>query len=180
MPAPILPLWRSALVPAVLVVLGGLVAVAVRQRPVPARPAMIDMTGWEMADLIRHLEGREVGLRAVPTWEGGIIGINAFLVRGEKPWEELARLSKNPACLGQWKGVVYCERVPNEDTADSLAECWGDAHLRIAPFVFFGDPQLVGVIRDALRKPGAAAGTEGEGADDEFGRLTACPVPMPR
>jgi hypothetical protein len=180
MPAPVLPLWRSALVPAALAVLGSLLVVAVRHRPVPAKPQMIDMSGWTVTDLVRHLEGREVGLYAVPTWEGGVIGINAFLVQGDKPWKELAGLSKSPGCLWQWKGVVYCERVTNEDTADSLAECWGDSHLRIAPFVFFGDPQLVGVIRDALRNPGAAAGLEAEGTDDESERLTAWPVPMPR
>jgi hypothetical protein len=146
MPAPASSCRRTGLVFAAAV-LSGLLLVAAPRRTLP------DRAGWSVADLVRHL-GRELDLRVVSTGEGFPMTHNAFLVRPDKPVGELGALTKHTARLKAWKGVVYCERV-DEERAEDLVGHWAGACLWADPFVFFGDPQLLGQIREVLRPAGA-------------------------
>jgi hypothetical protein len=147
--------WRR---PALLILcLPALAALFLPGLSRPPAPGQLkaDLAGWSVADLVRHLEGRGLGLRGVPTQKGGQITINAFLVRGERPWEELNGLVKDPRQVGRWAGMVFCEPVPTDEAAEVRAEVMGDGVLRVGPFLFFGDPQLLQEIRAALALPAA-------------------------
>jgi hypothetical protein len=114
-----------------------------------ARPALLRMDGWKLSDLLAHLRSRGLDLRAHPTMKGAVIHRNAFLTRGDRPWEELEGLVKDARRVAQWKGVVYWEQAA-PDAAEARVACWGDACLYAAPFVFFGDPELLMQICSAL------------------------------
>jgi hypothetical protein len=109
------------------------------------------MEDWSVADLSRYLERRGLGLRAIPTVPGGAGGNNAYLIRGDWSVAELEARIKHPRRVHLWAGVVYCERVKNPVTAEDRARDWEGACLWAAHFLFFGDPELLARIRDALR-----------------------------
>ncbi len=139
---------------AALAALAGLPLAAPWRRPADvtgeARPVCLD--GWGVPELVRHLEARGLGLRAVPTGAGGSLSRNAFLtVPGKRP-EGLAGLMKTPAQIDRWEGVVYCEYALRADEVQ-LYDRWADCCRSIGPFWFFGDPQLLARIRQALFDP---------------------------
>ncbi len=148
MPVPVRLTLRPALALLCLPALAGLLAsVLYRQAATDAR--QVHLGDWQVTDLLDHLRSRGLTFRAIPTWKGGIIAVNAFLVRGEKPWTDLEGLVKSPKWLPRWKDVVYCERLGPE-AAESRVGCWKDACLRADPFIFFGDPDMLAQIRSAL------------------------------
>jgi hypothetical protein len=143
-----------------LPLLAGLIGPGLSRRPATdpnGEPALIDMGGWWVSELVRHLERKGLGLHAVPDSERGRITINAFLTRGEKPWNELARLHKDSASVHQWRGVVYCEQAANPTTFEHRVRFWGDGCTPAAPFIIFGDPDLRKEIRAALAAPAGKA-----------------------
>jgi hypothetical protein len=131
-----------------LTTLAGLIVVALSRPPSPV--GWEAMREWSLADLTRHMASKGLRLRPVPTAWRGRIGQNAFLAARERAWEELNRLPKDPAEIGRWSGVVYCERVTGAGTLDEEKESWGGRVLEIGPFAFFGDPDLLARIRAAL------------------------------
>jgi hypothetical protein len=153
MPVPVRPYLRPALALPVLAALAGLVVSRLSWPPdtnPEPKAALVRMDDWELTDLLGRLESRGLGFRAFPTWEGGSVLYNAFLVRGGWTRDELQWLIKDQGCLEQWKGVVYCEREPRPEAAEARVTCWGDACLVAYPFIFFGDQELLMQIRSAL------------------------------
>jgi hypothetical protein len=111
---------------------------------------LVDMGGWEMPDLLRHLQARGVRFRAVPTAGKGTIAANAFLTAQDRPWADLDALMKDQRTIARWKGVVFCERIPFPEARIWEVECWGPCGLWAYPFIFFGDPQMLAQLRAAL------------------------------
>jgi hypothetical protein len=148
-------MWRTHLPLLMMAVLGALLVHAFsRSVPKPAQPALLPLDDWSVADMARYLEGRGLGLRAVPTSSKGYIGPNAFLVRRDFSWLELERLPKNATRVHLWQGVAYFERWHNPLVAEERAEIWDGACLLAGPFLFFGDLELLAQIRDVLSDPG--------------------------
>jgi hypothetical protein len=108
------------------------------------------MRRWSLADLVRHMESAGLRLRAVPTQQGGTVRLNAFLSIGDRSWDELNLLPKDPAEIRRWSGVVYCERVNGSDVLEGELETWDGCALEVGPFAFVGDPELLARIRAAL------------------------------
>jgi hypothetical protein len=134
-----------------LVVLIGLAVAATCWRAcTPSKRCEVCMDGWDVHDLAGYLEGQGLRLHLSPTFDGGDARTNAYLSTTAKPIAELYWLAKNRKAMHPWAGVVYCERPPSYDRAADAVESWADCGLRAAPFVFFGDPELLARIRTAL------------------------------
>jgi hypothetical protein len=149
--ATVLRFPRPALL-TVLAVLAGLALIGPWHPPTtdsPAEPPLVGMDGWGVAEMIHHLESRGLGLCPLPTGKGRSLVRNVYLAVPGKTFEDLEGLIKQPACIGQWKGAVYCEECPRVDARD-LEGQWGDCGLRAGPFVFFGDRDLLARIQEAL------------------------------
>ncbi len=139
--------------PSFLVFAAALAAPWRRPADVPGEARRVSMDGWGVPELVRHLEARGLGLRAVPTGAGGSLSRNTFLtVPGKRP-TDLTGLMKTPAQIDRWEGVVYYEHSPRADDVQRY-DRWGDCHRRIGPFWFFGDPELLAGIQEVLREPG--------------------------
>jgi hypothetical protein len=111
------------------------------------------MDGWDIEDLVAHLHRNGLEFRAVPTAEEGPLNLGAYLTTTEKPWERLNCLHASPEFIADWEGTVYCT-LTSKGGITPLGP-WGDYGLRVGPFLFFGDPELLARIRAALRAPGA-------------------------
>lgn len=68
--------------------------------------------------------------------------------------EQLWGLGRQPelAKKGQWQGIVMCEsRGKGSVILDEfIEENWGEYGMRVGPFVLFGDPDLLQVIRKMI------------------------------
>jgi hypothetical protein len=127
-----------------------LLVAAIREYEGPASPAQ-SLNAWDIPRLTAYLNGEGLGLRLVATRQNGVIDNTAFLTTTAKEFEDLNRLPKDPKRIGWWQGTLYCERGPADDWSD-LAWQWGDSSLIAGPFLFFGDPDLLARVRDALGK----------------------------
>jgi hypothetical protein len=145
------PASRSFLCLAVLFLGGiGTLAALSGSRNKSSLPA--DLDHWDLPRLLHHLDGQGLGLREVPVSEAGPFGLNIFLTKTDKSWEQLNDLTKVRERVDQWRGTVYCERVSNLECYAEQIPLWGDCYLVAGRFVFFGDPELLAQIRDALRR----------------------------
>jgi hypothetical protein len=108
------------------------------------------MDGWDVHDLAGYLEGRGVRLHLSPSFAGGDGSTNAYLSTTAKPGAELYWLVKDSRARQRWAGVVYCELSRNYEAREEAMEDWAECGLRVGPFVFFGDPQLLARIRTTL------------------------------
>jgi hypothetical protein len=74
-----------------------------------------------------------------------------YLCDRPQPRERLQFLRRLPESADRWRGVVFCERGRHVgEIEDSEWQRWGDYGMRIGPFVLFGDPALLGRIRQAI------------------------------
>jgi hypothetical protein len=109
---------------------------------------------WDVPQLVAYLNGKGLGVRAVPTVRDGAIRDSAFLTTTSQPWNAFNRLRKDPEQIDQWQGTLYCERAPHwESWGDPFLQ-GGDCCLVVGPFFLFGDPALLGRVRDALSTAG--------------------------
>jgi hypothetical protein len=77
-----------------------------------------------------------------------------YLCERPQPREQLQLLRRLPESADRWRGVVFCERGRHVgEIEDSEWQRWGELGMRIGPFVFFGDPALLGRIRQAIPEP---------------------------
>jgi hypothetical protein len=143
---------RPALAPALLLlaVVGAAAVAGNWVSSEPAAPAGPDMRGWDVADLVRHLESRGLRFHVCPTRENGPTRWNAYLTRQQRPWEDYGRHGVDPRRIARWYGVVYCQCEGREDARDFEVPRWGMFGLWARPFVFFGDPSMLAEIRAAL------------------------------
>jgi hypothetical protein len=56
-------------------------------------------------------------------------------------------LSKSREHLANWRGTIYCERSAR---AQQELPQWEGCSLHAGPFIFFGDPELLAQIPEAL------------------------------
>jgi hypothetical protein len=116
------------------------------------------MGGWQVEDLVSHLRRKGLEFRAMPTAEHCPLNRGAYLTTTDQPWERLNGLLKNPDAIDEWEGTVFCVRATQApEDEDPRLEMWGDCGLRLGPFLFFGDRQLLARIRDALADLGVEA-----------------------
>jgi hypothetical protein len=134
---------------AAVLVAGALFLPYAGQRPDRPGRAATPLDSWDMAQLVAHLNGKGLGLRAVSTLNGGSTDPKAFLTTTDKGWEELTLLFRDPSRIDQWRGTLLCERGPAVDWAD-LARQGGDCCQEFGPFLLFGDRELLGRVRAAL------------------------------
>jgi hypothetical protein len=121
-----------------------------------ATPA-VPLDDWDIPQLVAYLNGEGLALRLVPTQKNGAISQAAFLTTTDKEWDELSRLAKKQEWIGRWRGTLYCKRNMG---GEELAYQWGDYHLVVGPFLFFGDPELLARVQAALAR-GTACGLLG-------------------
>jgi hypothetical protein len=126
----------------------GLVAVVASWREA-AQPMVMD--DWNIEDLLRHLDERNVQVRAVPVMENGPLSGGVFLTTTEQPWKQLNRLPLVPDRIHDWDGTVWCARIGPSPSGDDWLWQWGDCADHQGPFVLFGDPSLRARIKEALR-----------------------------
>jgi hypothetical protein len=118
-------------------------------RPAPTPP----QEAKDVAELTTLLESRGVALHAAALARNGPCDDRAYLTDAERPWAELSRLPAVREKVGQWRGVVMCEKVVPGSTPRVHLEVWGDAYLEAPPWIFFGDPDLRKRIGEALAAP---------------------------
>jgi hypothetical protein len=115
----------------------------------PAPPGA-PLDDWDIPRLAAFLNEQGQQLRVVPTMRQGGPHETAFLTTTSRGWEDLNRLPKDAGRIALWQGTLYCERGPGGDDWLDLTRQWGDCGLVAGPFLFFGDPQLLARVRDAL------------------------------
>ncbi len=126
-----------------------ILAVSARRHAADPAPSARALNDWDIPELAIHLNrmGVEVRLRAVP--KKGQFSRSAYLTTTTKEWGDLNSLLKDASCIRDWNGTLYCERVGDSDVTH-LLEQWADHCLVIGPFLFYGDPELLVLVRDAL------------------------------
>jgi hypothetical protein len=143
-------LWGGRwLVPAALLVAALLAAWAGRRPVGPARPVG-PLDDWDIPRLVAYLNGQGLGLRAVSTQKEGTVGPTAFLTATGQEWDDFNRLPKDARRIGRWRGILYCERGAGGEARSGLIRQWDDRSLEAGPFLFFGDPDLLALVRAAL------------------------------
>jgi hypothetical protein len=77
--------------------------------------------------------------------------VGFYLCERPRPREQLQWLPRAAEHGDRWRGVVFCERGGHlHDIEESEWRRWGEHAMRIGPFVLFGDPILLGRIRQAI------------------------------
>lgn len=142
--------WRMYGLLLVLVV-GSLLVVGIARRKDGRATPVVPLDDWDIPQLVAYLNGKGLGLRMVPTQKDAATCQAAFLTTTDKEWDELSRLAKNQALIGQWRGTLYCKRNMG---GEELAFLWGDYHLVVGPFLFFGDIELLERVQTALTSDG--------------------------
>ncbi len=123
--------------------------VAFRQCGINPVPSARSLDDWELSELVEHLNVKGLNVHLQSTQQNGAIGQTAFLTLTERNWRSLNALKKDKKCIHEWRGVLFCERVGESDTA-YFAEQWGDQCLAVGPFLFYGDTELLHRVRSAL------------------------------
>jgi hypothetical protein len=104
----------------------------------------------ELADLLRQ---SDPPLYVVPMTDHGLETVFYFCERPQ-PREQLQLLRRAVEQGDRWRGIVYCERnVSLGEIEMNEWQHWDDYGMRIGPFVLFGDPALLGRIRQAIPEP---------------------------
>jgi hypothetical protein len=104
-----------------------------------------DLSGWELPQLVEHLNAHGMGLRVVSvTKTNAPQGTNsAFLTTTKQTWSDLTHLLKVTEKIDTWAGTLYCERLHQPGARALQIELWGDCCLVVGPFLFFGDRELL-------------------------------------
>jgi hypothetical protein len=114
------------------------------------RAQELDLDGWDIPQLIQRLESGGLHLRPIAASKTGPIQRNVYLTRTDQEWVELNSLLKGREQIDRWRGTVYCVMPGQAEELKNQIDSWGDCCLCLGPFVFFGDRQLLGEIRDVL------------------------------
>jgi hypothetical protein len=78
--------------------------------------------------------------------------VGFYLCERPRPREELQWLLRAAKHSDRWRGVVFCEREVHlgGEIGEIEWQGWGEYGIRLGPFVLFGDPALLGRIRQAI------------------------------
>jgi hypothetical protein len=114
------------------------------------RPADPPHTLTELADLLRR---SDPSLYVVPITDHGP-ETGFYLCERLRPREQLQLLRRAPEQGVRWRGIVHCEMNRSlGEIEENEWEHWGKHGMRIGPFVLFGDPALLGRIRQTIPEP---------------------------
>jgi hypothetical protein len=104
-----------------------------------------------LAELAALLGRSDPPLYAVPMAEHDPEA-GLYLCEQPRPRERLQLLRRFPEYGDRWRGVVFCERDQHlgGEIGESEWQRWGTYGMRIGLFVLFGDPDLLGRIRQAI------------------------------
>jgi hypothetical protein len=120
-------------------------------RPVPREPPQPSgAAAGTAAELAGILSARLPGLHLTPDTAYGYVGCGFYLARDpRRTREELTRLPFGIPVAG-WAGVVFCANV---GPAHELYRAgWGEYGMEAGRFEFYGDPELLREVADALAK----------------------------
>jgi hypothetical protein len=113
----------------------------------------VPLDDWDVPRLTAFLNEHGLGLRVVPTMQNGQdAGRRAYLTATDKEWEALNSLMKDPRRIDEWRGTLYCLRGKVGENWEPLTERWGATCLVIGPFLLYGDPELLALVRDAVEE----------------------------
>ena len=118
-----------------------------RAAPQPA-PLLLD--DWDIPQLAAYLNRAGVEVDVLPTQKNGVARSNGFLMVVKKEWSYVNGLTKDASHIHKWRGIVYCGRQPPFILAD-LACQWHNHCLRVGPFIFYGDAELLARIGATLK-----------------------------
>jgi hypothetical protein len=114
-----------------------------------ARP-VVRLDGWDIPQLVDHLNGAGLELCVTSTEMDGDVDQSAFLSTTPRKWADVNRLFKDAAQIDRWEGTLYCERGPMTSWPE-LTSLWGaDYCLVVGPFLFYGDRDLLDRVRATL------------------------------
>src|SRR5262249_45518279 len=118
--------------------------------------AIPDAAGWDVPRMAEHLRSRGLTFRLIPGDEAGVnIAHSAYLTTTARTWQQLNVLPRAREHIGDWEGTLHCERLNQPGARDLQIQLWGDCCLKVGPFIFFGDPELLAQVRTALRPAGS-------------------------
>jgi hypothetical protein len=113
-------------------------------------PASLRLDNWDIPQLVAYLNSAGVEVDVLSTQKNGVARSNGFLMVVEKDWDYVNGLTKHASLIHQWRGIVYCGREP-PITLANLAGQWHNHCLRVGPFIFYGDAELLAHIGAALK-----------------------------
>jgi hypothetical protein len=106
-----------------------------------------------LAQLAELLRRSEPPLYVVPMTDYGP-ETGFYLCEQPRPREQLQLLRRAAEQGERWRGIVFCEMNRSlGEIEENEWQRWGEYGLRRGPFVLFGDPALLGRIRQALPEP---------------------------
>ncbi len=140
--------WSTALVTLILA------SVTSRPRPADSEHSPPSIDDWSIVELVAHLNRMGVDVQLRSTQQDGTLGQAVFLTTLDKSWPRLNALNKDAQRIGEWRGVLCCERVGHHSPA---AHLYRDRGLEIGPFLFYGDAELLQRVRTALAPLASAA-----------------------
>ena len=104
----------------------------------------------ELAELLRQ---SDPPLYVVPMTDYGP-ETGFYLCEQPRSREQLQLLRRAAEQGERWRGIVYCEMHGSlGEIEENEWQRWGAYGMRRGPFVLFGDPALLGRIREALSEP---------------------------
>ena len=110
----------------------------------------IDLTDWDVARLVDHLHRHNLPLNSAATAGTAEVPESAYLSTVPINRAALSRLERSKNKVGDWKGVVYCQVLRDPAARARERQRLGDSCRERGPFLFFGDPDLLDRIDDAL------------------------------
>lgn len=114
----------------------------------------VDARGWQLPQLVEHLNGRGLRLRAVPSRQDGQWDDTIYLTQDQSAtWETFQRKNLNVERIADWQGSVYLHRIGPWTDLESHLIGWKEHGARIGDFLLFGDLALLDRIRDSLGQP---------------------------
>jgi hypothetical protein len=103
----------------------------------------------EFADLQDRLQRHGIDVQVMSTRKDGGESDSVYLLAKDRDWNYLNVLSKNPARIDEWRGILYVERIGRDP--DALVEQWGELCMIVESFILYGDPALLEQVRSALQ-----------------------------
>jgi hypothetical protein len=145
-----LPLWIV-----VSIFLAAVTAVpltcGLRSRSATSPPTATELR--TLSELAEVLSQDAPELRVVPMLhDGSSLEAGFHLSTDARSWEQLSSLNRSDQDADKWQGVVYCEYEREKlSNPEWEIQTWGEHAMRIEPFLFFGDPDLLRRIDQILR-----------------------------
>jgi hypothetical protein len=128
----------------------------------PATPPPILTELSTLTELAEVLSQQAPEWHRVPIMKNGSLELGFYLCSETRSWEQLTSVRRSYRdaarwrgvvhCAARWRGVVHCEYISNiMPVAEWNIQEWGEHAMRIGPFLFFGDPDMLRRIDKIIR-----------------------------